>query len=254
MEIVRKKLSDKFMSFHIAHRGLHGEGVCENSMEAFRRAIESGYGIELDVHLTKDNKLCVIHDSYLSRMTDKPGVAERLASEELEEYTLKDGQKIPFLPEVLKLVDGRVPLLIELKFRRMFNEAQADELLRELEDYPYKDMVALQSFHPLAVKYLKSHTDEYAVGYLSSYKLIKKKRSFLNYMLRTLKFYRIMHADFISYDINYLPNRYVAKKKRRGVQVLAWTVNSEEKEERAMNVADNIIFEHIDPLDTEDTE
>ena len=113
-------------------------------------------------------------------------------------------------------------------------------------------MVALQSFHPLAVKYLKSHTDEYAVGYLSSYKLIKKKRSFLNYMLRTLKFYRIMHADFISYDINYLPNRYVAKKKRRGVQVLAWTVNSEEKEERAMNVADNIIFEHIDPLDTED--
>lgn len=104
MEIVRKKLSDKFMSFHIAHRGLHGEGVCENSMEAFRRAIESGYGIELDVHLTKDNKLCVIHDSYLSRMTDKPGVAERLTSEELEEYTLKDGQKIPFLPEVLKLV------------------------------------------------------------------------------------------------------------------------------------------------------
>ena len=91
MEIVRKKLSDKFMSFHIAHRGLHGEGVCENSMEAFRRAIESGYGIELDVHLTKDNKLCVIHDSYLSRMTDKPGVAERLTSEELEKYLMEPG-------------------------------------------------------------------------------------------------------------------------------------------------------------------
>ena len=109
-------------------------------------------------------------------------------------------------------------------------------------------MVALQSFHPLAVKYLKEHTAEYPVGYLCSYRLIRKKRSFLNYMLRTLKFYRYMHADFISYDITYLPNRYVAKKKKRGVQVLAWTVNSKEKERRAMRVADNIIFENIEPF------
>lgn len=249
MEIVRKRLSDKFMSFFIAHRGLHCEGVCENSIEAFRRAMENGYGIELDVHLTRDNRLCVMHDSLLSRMTGKPGVIERLTSEELKAYKLKDGQDIPMLPDVLQLVDGRVPILIELKFRRMFNESQADELLRELEDYPYKDMVAIQSFHPLAVKYLKEHTDKYAVGYLSSYKLIKKKRSFLNYLLRTLKFYRIMHADFIAYDITYLPNRYVERKRKRGVQVLAWTVNTEEMEERAMNVADNIIFEHIEPLD-----
>lgn len=70
----------------------------------------------------------------------------------------------------------------------------------------------------------------------------------MNYMLRTLKFYRYMHADFISYDITYLPNRYVAKKKKRGVQVMAWTVNSKEKERRAMRVADNIIFENIEPF------
>ena len=250
MEIVKKKLNENFLNYPIAHRGLHGDGVCENSLEAFKRAAENGYGIELDVHLTKDNKLCVIHDSFLSRMTGKPGVAEKLTSEELKEYTLLDGQKIPMLPEVLELVNGRVPILIEAKFRRMFNEAQADELLRELESYPYKDMIALQSFHPLAVKYLKEHTEDYAVGYLSSFKLIKKKHSFLNYMLRTLKFYRLMHADFISYDITYLPNRYVARKKKHGVQVLAWTVNSKEKETRAMDVADNIIFEHIEPLDT----
>ena len=247
MEIVKRKLNENFIKYRIAHRGLHGDGVCENSLEAFRRAVEARYGIELDVHLTADGKLCVIHDCYLSRMTGKPGVAELLTSKELEEYRLKDGQKIPMLPEVLELVAGRVPILIELKFRRRFDEAQADELLRELESYPYKDMIALQSFHPLAVRYLKEHTAEYSAGYLCSYRLIRKKRSFLNYMLRTLRFYRYMHADFISYDITFLPNRYVTRKKKRGVQVLAWTINSEEKERRATRVADNIIFENIRP-------
>lgn len=78
MEIVKNKLNENFINYRIAHRGLHGDGVCENSLEAFRRAIEAGYGIELDVHLTADGKLCVIHDCYLSRMTGKPGVAEQL--------------------------------------------------------------------------------------------------------------------------------------------------------------------------------
>ena len=121
MEIVKNKLNENFINYRIAHRGLHSDGVCENSLEAFRRAIEAGYGIELDVHLTADGKLCVIHDCYLSRMTGKPGVAEQLTSEELKEYRLKDGQHIPMLPEVLELVAGRVPILIELKFRRRFN-------------------------------------------------------------------------------------------------------------------------------------
>lgn len=69
MEIVKNKLNENFINYRIAHRGLHSDGVCENSLEAFRRAIEAGYGIELDVHLTADGKLCVIHDCYLSRMT-----------------------------------------------------------------------------------------------------------------------------------------------------------------------------------------
>ena len=70
---------------------------------------------------------------------------------------------------------------------------------------------------------------------------------FVNYVLLSLKLFKYMHADFISYDVNYLPNKYVASKKKRGVQVLAWTVNSEEKKRRALAAADNIIFEHILP-------
>ena len=222
MDVVRKKLNKNFINIRIAHRGLHSEKVCENSMEAFRLAIEGGYAIEIDVHLTKDGDLAVVHDSFLSRVTGKSGVVERLSAEELKDYRLRDGQRIPMLTDVLRLVDGRVPLLIELKFRRSFNEKQADVLLAQLESYKRKDMIAMQSFHPKAVKYLKEHTDEYSVGYLSSYGLIKN-HNFLNYMLKSLRFYRYMHADFVSYDINYLPNKYVNAKRKRGVQVLGIT-------------------------------
>ncbi len=246
MDVVKKKLNENFINLRIAHRGLHSETVSENSMEAFRLAIERGYAIEIDVHLTRDDDLAVVHDSFLSRVTGKSGVVERLSTEELKDYRLRDGQRIPMLTDVLRLVDGRVPLLIELKFRRSFNEKQADVLLAQLESYARKDMIAMQSFHPKAVKYLKEHSNEYSVGYLSSYGLIKN-HNFLNYMLKALKFFRYMHADFVSYDINYLPNKYVNAKRKRGIQVLAWTINSKEKENKARRYADNIIFEHIIP-------
>ncbi len=241
----KTRLNENFIDRPIAHRGLHSATVCENSMEAFRLAIEKGYPIEIDVHLTKDGDLAVIHDSMLSRMTGRSGIVEALTSEQLKAYTLKDGQHIPMLREVLELVDGRVPLLIELKFRRAFNEKQGEALLAQLESYPYKDMVAMQSFHPKMVRWLKTHSKDYSVGYLSSFNLLKNHR-FINYVLSTLKLFRwYMHADFISYDITYLPNKYVAKKRRHGVPVLAWTVNTPERVNRAVDFADNIIFESL---------
>ncbi len=245
MRKTKKRLNENFIDRPIAHRGLHSDTVCENSMEAFRLAIEKGYPIEIDVHLTKDGDLAVIHDSLLSRMTGKGGIVESLTSGQLKEYRLKDGQHIPMLREVLELVDGRVPLLIEIKFRRAFNEKQGEVLLEQLESYPYKDMVAMQSFHPKIVRWLKAHSKDYAVGYLSSYNLLKNHR-FISYVLRTLKLFKwYMHADFISYDIAYLPNRYVTKQRKHGVQVLAWTVNTPERVSKAVNFADNIIFESL---------
>ncbi len=246
MDSVKMKLNENFIKYPIAHRGLHSEEVCENSLEAFRLAVEKGYAIEIDVHLTLDGNLAVIHDSFLSRVTGKSGIVEQLTTQKLKDYRLRDGQRIPMLSDVLELVDGRVPILIELKFRRKFNERQADVLLMQLKNYPRKDLVAMQSFHPKAVRYLKERTREYSVGYLCSFRLVRNHR-FVNYVLLSLRLFRYMHADFISYDINYLPNKYVAAKKKRGVQVLAWTVNSDEKEKRARRTADNIIFEHILP-------
>ena len=100
----------------VAHRGLWNEKVSENSMEAFRLAIKNNVAIELDVHLTKDNDLVVIHDEQLERLTGKTGVVEHLTTQELQEdYKLLDGQTIPRFEDVLKLVNEQVPMLVELK-------------------------------------------------------------------------------------------------------------------------------------------
>ena len=244
---MRVSLPKSFLLRPIAHRGLHSALVSENSLAAFRLAAEMDYAVELDIHLTKDGKLAVVHDSDLCRVTGKEGIVEDLTSEELKGYTLLlSGEPVPLLDDVLTLIRGCVPVLIELKFDEGFDHRQADALLTMLDAYPYNDMVALQSFHPLAVKYLKRHTNAYSVGYLSSYKL-KKLSGPVLYLLKSLKLYRIIHADFISYDINYLPNKYVSRLQRKGETVLAWTVDSKERLDTAKIHADNFIFEKIVP-------
>ncbi|HJJ39269.1 MAG TPA: glycerophosphodiester phosphodiesterase family protein [Methanocorpusculum sp.] len=231
----------------VAHRGLHSASVSENSLSAFRLAAEKKYAVELDIHLTKDGELAVVHDSDLFRVTGKEGIIENLSSDELKEYMLLlSREPVPLLRDALALIQGRVPILIELKFDDGFDHRQADAVLKLLASYPHKEMVALQSFHPLAVRYLKKHTNIYSVGYLSSFKLKDLSNPAL-YLLKSLKLYHIIHADFISYDINYLPNKYVSRLQEKGETVLAWTVDSKEKLERAKAAADNIIFEHIVP-------
>jgi glycerophosphoryl diester phosphodiesterase len=171
-------------------------------------------------------------------------IVETLSSKDLYKYPLlKNGEKIPTLKETLALINGKVPLLIELKFENEFDEKQADAVLAELENYPYSDMIALQSFHPKAVKYLKERTGKYSVGFLASHSVTSNK--WTAYLLRSLALFSWMKGDFISYDINYLPNRYVTKRKKQGYQLLAWTINSQEKLDKALSVADNVIFEKI---------
>lgn len=233
------------MGSKIAHRGLHSDTVSENSLQAFGLAIEKGFAIEIDVHLLRDGELAVVHDSDLTRVTGQTVVVETLSSAELQNYPLKlNGEKIPTLRETLALIDGRVPLLIELKFEKGFDKNQADTLLAHLAEYRYKDKIALQSFHPAAVRYLKKKTKEYSVGFLTSYRLGKGK--LVTYLLKSLALFGWMKADFVSYDIRYLPNKYVSKKQKQGYPVLVWTINTPEKLEKALKVSDGIIFEKME--------
>lgn len=149
-----------------AHRGLHdgNHQVPENSMEAFRRAVEGGYGIELDVHLTRDGKLIVHHDGSLKRVCGVDKCIRDLSFDELRAIPLPDGSPIPLFTEVLSLVDGRVPLIVEIK-QESGPEAVAAEALRQLREYhgPY----CMESFHPLAVRYFKRNAPEIIRGQLA---------------------------------------------------------------------------------------
>ena len=109
----RRMAAWKGVSF--AHRGLHGEGAAENTMTAFERACAAGVGIELDVQLTKDGELVVFHDDDLKRMTGDPRRVDEVDLAELQALDLPYGEHIPRFEGVLARIDGRVPLLVELK-------------------------------------------------------------------------------------------------------------------------------------------
>ena len=126
-----------FFGVKWAHRGLHDikKGIPENSIPAFQAAIEAGYGIELDVHLTKDGKLVVFHDDDFRRICGEKGKVEETDYARMRTYRLsRTGEKIPLLSEVLRLVDGKVPLLIEVKLPSADTEV-CRRLDEELQGY-----------------------------------------------------------------------------------------------------------------------
>lgn len=239
------ELNENFITNPIAHRGLHSNTVSENSMQAFSLAIEKGYAIEIDIHLMKDGELVVVHDTNLKRVTGIDFEVKDLTTDTLKNYPLTlNGEKIPTFKEFLSLVDGKVPVLIEIKANSGFDPKTCEKLLLDLKNYGAKDKIALQSFNPYVVKYLKTYSQDYSVGLLATKEYPFK--FFTNYILRNLKLYKKIHADFISYNVAYLPFKKVSKIKKRGHKVLAWTINSPERLQNARKYADNVIFEKID--------
>lgn len=237
-------LNKHFINNPIAHRGLHNEEVSENSLQAFSLAKEKGYAIEIDVHLLKDGNVAIVHDSNLQRVTGYDVIIENLTKDELDKYPLFNKEKIPLLNELLSLINGEVPILIEIKANKL-NKPLCNKLLEILSTYPYKDKIALQSFEPMTVRYLKKKTNDYSVGYLCTNKLSDVKCKLIESLLVKMKLLSWMRADFISYDIHFLPNKYVKAKQEKGYQLLVWTINSEDKLQKAREIGDNIIFEKI---------
>ena len=227
----------------IAHRGYHTKSIPENSLSAFSKAIEKGYAIEFDVNMLSDGTFVVFHDKSLARMTGNDGYVRYLNKEDLKSLSLKGTKEhIPTLQEVLDLVDGKVPLLIELKnyFKPGKYEQSIIEILRK-----YKGEFAVQSFNPYSMGYIKEHAPEFIRGQLASYfkdeKLSWLKRSFL----RSMRFNKISEPHFINYDASSLPNRYVRKYKK--LPLLAHIVKSKEEYMRVVKYCDNIVFERFDP-------
>lgn len=228
---------------YIAHRGLHDEESPENSLSAFKKAIEKGYAIELDVRLLSDNTVVVFHDPQISRMTSGNKYVNNLTKEDLKDYPLLNSKEtIPTFEEVLNLVNGQVPILVEIK-----NEASVGELEKQVLKLlkSYEGEFAVQSFNPYTIEWFKDNAPEITRGILSSFfkgeKLALIKKSVLKRMLLNKK----CEPMFISYDARNLPNKYVNRYSK--LPLLAWTVNSQQEYEKVIKYCDNIIFQNFTP-------
>ncbi|MBE6648780.1 MAG: glycerophosphodiester phosphodiesterase [Ruminococcaceae bacterium] len=237
-----KKMSDSLLKDY-AHRGLHGGDVPENSLSAFEKAVEEGFGIELDVQLSADGVACVFHDYSLLRMT---GVDKKLSDVEYKELsTLSLGgtnEKIPTLSEVLELVDGKVPLLVELK-GESFDTSICGKTASLLKEYGGK--YCIESFNPLLVRGIKKYLPDAFCGqlYTDLYR-DKKIKSKLNYILVIMAVKFISKPCFIAYDKedrNAFPVRFV--KKFYKLSPFVWTVKGDKEIEKAKSLGEYAIFE-----------
>lgn len=228
----------------IAHRGYHSKNIPENSLTAFSKAIEKGYAIELDVQLLSDGTVVVFHDESLARMTGNDGYLKYLRKEDLKALYLKDSKEhIPTFEEVLKLVDGKTPLVIEIKNKHKIGnlEQAVIDMLKN-----YNGEYAVVSFNPFSLGYFKQHAPQIVRGQTSG----SLKNSGLSWLKRTwlkrLKFNaKVSQPHFISYEASELPNRFV--KKYKNLPLLAWTIKSKEEYLKVVKYCDNIIFEKFDP-------
>ncbi len=221
-----------------AHRGLHGGEIVENSRAAFSAAIAAGHGIELDVQGSADGEAFVFHDAKLERLTGETGNFDAHAGAELERIALTGtSETLPRLSEVLSLVAGRVPILIEVKAPGLLVGILCLAVRRALEGY--REPVAVMSFNPSVGRWFHAHAPRIVRGLVVTEENDKGLRG------RTKRHLALWRAkpDFLAYDIRDLPSRFASQQRQRGLPVLTWTVRSDDQAETAMRYADQPIHE-----------
>ena len=229
----------------IAHRGLHDEVSPENSLSAFKKVVEKGYAIETDVQMTADGILLVFHDEILDRMTDGKGLISQKNFNEICNYTLKNSEeKIPLLSEVLSLVGGKVPLLIEIKSHK--NIGPEEEKIKAMLE-KYDGQYAFQSFNPFIVKWFKDNMPDVKSGVLSSFFKDVKLSVFQKIILKNLWLNKLAKPDFVSYNVDDAANFKKLSKIKGTLPILFWTVRSTEQMRLVSEKCDNIIFEDFLP-------
>ena len=231
-----------FCKYKIAHRGLHDSIYPENSLGAFENACQHGFAMELDVRTNKDGTVVCFHDVNLRRMCKVDIDVKDLKDEDLSKYTLLDTKfNIPTLQEVLDLVNGRAPIMIEIKptSRKGKLEQKVYNIIKN-----YKGDIAIKSFNPFVVMWFKKHAPEIPRGMLSSFFDEIHLPFIYKAVLKRLFFFKWAKPDFISYDINNLPNKYI---RNRNVPILTWVITSRDMEKIALSHADNVIFENYLP-------
>ncbi len=222
-----------FKAVRFAHRGLHGNGVPENSLWAFKRALDRGYGSELDVHLLADGELAVIHDHSLLRTAGADIKIEDLTLEDLKKYRLEGTlERIPTLKEVLALYDGKAPLIIELKATGKNVDKLCLNTAYLLKSY--KGKYCIESFDPRCVRWFKKHCPQIIRGQLSE-NYFKSKSSKLPFVLKFIMTFLLTdfltRPDFVAYKFKDRKNiSFKICTKLHKIQGVSWTVRGNEIE------------------------
>ena len=217
----------------VAHRGLFSDKISENSLKAFELAIENNVAIELDVHITKDGELVVIHDEDLKRLTNKEGIVEHLTLNELNNYKLLDGQKIPTFKEVLELVNERVPILIELKVYEK-NYKRLSNKIKEFLPHYIKDKKNYMfiSFDPRSLWPLK-------------------KMGIIRLLLCTITHEYVYNYFRHTCDGLYLEDVFFSQKRVQKYSkkhfMNVWTIEKKEQIEKVLPYIDTLTYQLMDP-------
>ena len=247
--IIKKPNRQPYMGVLYAHRGLYDneKGVPENSMAAFRRAVEAGYGIELDVQLTKDGIPVIFHDFTLERMCGVSGKVNALTYEELQVLSLgQTAEKIPTLKEFLDMAAGKVPLIVELKIE-WTNLSLCPAVQKMLAEY--KGVYCIESFNPLALVWYRRYHKEVMRGQLSTnFRRDGNYKNVLHFCLSHLLMNWVTKPDFIAYNCLFKkePGRRICRNLYKNLAV-AWTVKSQEQLESLKKDFDLFIFEGFIP-------
>ena len=241
---------EKLSGFRYAHRGLHNKekGIPENSMTAFRLAVEHGYGAELDVHLLKDGRLAVFHDAKLERICGVEGTIEELTAEDLPNYHLLGTEEtIPLFEDVLAVFEGKTPLIIELKAVNGNAAALTDAVMKVLKDW--NGTYCIESFHPAVVRHLKKHYPHVIRGQLSENFFKGGSVSGVNAVLMTFLLTTFFtRPDFIAYAHQHRSNISLRiMRKLYGVHEVGWTIRDQSVMEKLEKDGVVPIFENFIP-------
>ncbi len=238
-----------------AHRGFHSYSmkdskiIPENSLEAFRLAIERKYSIEMDLHFTKDYKIIVFHDYFLGRITTKTGFVSSKSLSYIKKAKLSNDETVPTIEEVLNLVDGRVPILMEIKYSwhikknlNLFSRVLAEKL------EVYKGHVAIMSFSLDLIKHIRklNFFKGFPLGLTTSFPKIES----ISIKVKNNKIENEIVSNklhFISQDWKGIENIRIKRLKKLDIAILSWTITSIEVEKSLAGLVDNITFECYEP-------
>ena len=248
---MRAPLPAAFLTTPLAHRAYHNRSARrpENSLAAVRAAVAAGYGIEIDLQLSKDGVAMVFHDEWMERLTEATGFVKNYTAAELAQIKLRDSDEtIPSLAEVLAQIAGQVPLLIEIKDQTdTLSETDGQlEAATAAALVGYNGPVAVMSFNPHAIAHMARLAPKLPRGLTTSAydpadwaPLAPETCA----RLRPIPDYDRTLSSFISHEAADLPAPRVAELKAQGATILCWTIRSPEAEAEARKIADNVTFE-----------